>query len=96
MPLFSRLMAMRRPAAPEAISLPLLHLAAREMKSLAAKVRRLAAELGSDRPGRNFMSMALFMEIITGLCRSENAPAVPAGSEFLINDAIRHMHEHLG
>jgi len=95
MPLFSRLMAMRRTAAPEAVSLPLLHLSAREMKPLAAKVRRLAAELGSDQPGRNFMSMALFMEIITGLCRSENAPAVPAGSEFLIDDAIRHMHEHL-
>ncbi len=96
MPLFSRLMAIRRPAAKaEEIALPLLRLTPREMKPLAAKVKRLAAELESNRPGRSFMSMALFMEIITGLCRCEDAPTVPDRAEFLVGDAIRHMHEHL-
>ena len=95
MPLFERLFTPRRSVAPETVTRPLLHLDADETAAMADKISRLAAELGSNRPGRNFLSMAIFMEIIAELCRSEGATEEPAGSEFLIGDAIRYMYDHL-
>lgn len=95
MPLFDRLFNPRPRVDEETLSLPLVHLDSGESAKLAEKITRLAAELNSNRPGRNFLSMAIFMEIIAELCRSTEAAEKPVVSEFLIGDAIRYMHDHL-
>ncbi len=95
MPLFDRLFTPRRSIMPELVVRPLLHLNAAECTALAGKISQLAEELSSNRPGRNFCSMAIFMEIIVALCRSEVAAPESVIPEFLIGDAIRYMHDHL-
>ena len=95
MPLFDRLFNPRPRVDEETLSLPLVHLDSGESAKLAGKINLLAAELNSSRPGRNFLSLAIFMEIIAELCRSAEAAEKPVVSEFLIGDAIRYMHEHL-
>ena len=95
MPLFDRLFNPRPRVDEETLSLPLVHLDSGESAKLAGKINLLAAELNSSRPGRNFLSLAIFMEIIAELCRSAEAAEKPVVSEFLIGDATRYMHEHL-
>lgn len=95
MPLFDRLFMPWQTITPELIGRPLLHLETAETAALGGKINRLATELNSNRPGRNFLSTAIFMEIVAELCRSGTASEEPAVSEFLIGDAIRYMHDHL-
>ena len=95
MPLFDRLVTPRHSIAPELVAQPLLRLSVAESTALAGKISQLAEELNSNRPGRNFCSMAIFMEIIVALCRSAVAVKESVIPEFLIGDAIRYMHDHL-
>ena len=95
MPLFQRFMVPRTPSAPEQVVQPLLHLTRTEQRRAASRIRRLAAEIGSERPGRMFFGLALFMELITELCRSETATATHTDMEYLVGEAIRYMHNHL-
>lgn len=95
MPLFDRLVTPRHSIAPELVAQPLLRLSVAESAALAGKISQLAEELNSNRPGRNFCSMAIFMEIIVALCRSAMAVKESVIPEFLIGDAIRYMHDHL-
>lgn len=95
MPLFDRLFTPRRTINPELVVRPLLHLPPAESAALSGKIAELSEELQSNRPGRNFYSAAIFMEIIVTLCRSGDTVEEAPVPEFLIGDAIRYMHDHL-
>ena len=95
MPLFHQFLTVHRALSPEAVGRPLLHLSPREVKNVTTRMRKLRRELDSDHPGRNFSALAIFMEILTELCRSKNAATLHGPAQFLIDEAIRYMHDHL-
>lgn len=95
MPLFHQFLTVHRALSPEAVARPLLRLSPLEVKNVTARMRKLRRELDSNHPGRNFSALALFMEILTALCRSKNAATLHGPAQFLIDEAIRYMHDHL-
>ena len=86
----------RNPAA------PVFHLTGQTLLSISRLVERLAQTIQEERPGWSFLGMALFMEIVAGLCQGERVTSVKPAPETslwlagLLGYIRSHFQEELG
>ena len=80
----------RNPAA------PVFHLNAHALQSISRLVERLTTTIQEKRPGYSFLGMALFMEIIAGLCQGERITPAKTAPEttFWLAGLLGYIRSH--
>ena len=73
---------------------PAAHLNPEDLAETVRMIRKLEDELKNPLPGKLFLCMALFMEIIAYLSRKSGEQNSARQANFRIGDAIRYMNRH--
>ena len=73
---------------------PAARLAPEDLAEAVRMIRKLEDELKDPLPGKLFLCMALFMEIIAFISRKSGQEGGEQRANFLIGDAIRYMNRH--
>lgn len=73
---------------------PTAHLNPEDLAETVRMIRKLEDELKNPLPGKLFLCMALFMEIIAYLSRKSGEQNSARQANFRIGDAIRYMNRH--
>ncbi len=95
LPLFHSFFPSNESFSEEQMCRPLLHLAEDKRDEIYRKIMRLDSELKESQPGKYFVALALFMEIVALLARHGTVKPVPGHSEFQIGEVISYMNRHL-
>ena len=73
---------------------PAAHLDSEDLAETVRMIRKLEDELKNPLPGKLFLCLALFMEIIAYLSRKSGEQNSARQANFRIGDAIRYMNRH--
>lgn len=74
---------------------PVMSLPKDELQKVFLMIKRLEDELKSFKPGNFFLSLALFMEIVSTLARHDANMTVEYQHRFLVGDVIKFMNKNL-
>lgn len=73
---------------------PLINLNDEVLSQVVSLINRIDDEIKSSRPGAMFCCLALFMEILTMISRTDSLQTPAERPRFLVGDALRYMNKH--
>jgi AraC-like DNA-binding protein len=91
-PLFSQFFPKEKRA--ETGAEPLINLNDEVLTQVISLITRIDDEIKSSRPGAMFYSLALFMEVLTMISRTDSLQTPAERPRFLVGDALRYMNKH--